>query len=320
MTTPAAQSRPRLVEVSPELAGQRIDNFLLRILNSVPRSMVYRILRQGQVRVNRGRIKPDYRLQAGDVVRVPPVRLGHAGAPGIPPGSLLDRVRSAVLMEDLNLLVLNKPAGIAVHKGSGVDFGIIECLRALRPDSGYLELAHRLDRETSGCLLLAKNSATLRAVHRALGGGDAKKRYLALVRGRWHNGAVKVTLPLRKNCLRGNERMVEIDAEGRLATSLFEPLKVFPRASLVEVRIVTGRTHQIRVHAAHLGHPVAGDLKYGDAEFNQSMKQLGLRRMFLHAQGLSLRLGEGKIAARAPLDDELKGVLDNLEAQGESWR
>jgi 23S rRNA pseudouridine955/2504/2580 synthase len=316
MTTPAIQTRPRLVEVSPELAGQRIDNFLLRILNSAPRSMVYRILRQGQVRVNRGRIKPDYRLQTGDVVRVPPVRLEPVGAPGIPPGPLMERVRDAVLMEDRDLLVLNKPAGIAVHKGSGVDFGVIECLRTLRPDIGYLELAHRLDRETSGCLLLAKNSATLRAVHRALGSDDANKRYLALVRGRWHNGSVRVALPLRKNRLRGNERMVEIDAEGRPATSLFEPLKAFPRASLVEVRIVTGRTHQIRVHAAHLGHPVAGDSKYGDAGFNQAMKQLGLRRMFLHAHELSLRLDEGEIAMRAPLDDELKQVLDNLTVQG----
>lgn len=312
----SAESGARLIQVAAEYDGQRIDNFLLRTLKGVPKSRVYRILRKGEVRVNRGRIRPDYRLHAGDLVRIPPVRLSVADNERHPPPPLLERVREAILLEDREVLVLNKPAGITVHKGSGVDFGIIEALRALRPEAPFLELAHRLDRETSGCLVLAKTPAALQAVHTALRIYTAAKHYLALVRGHWNQGTWEVTAPLRKNVLRGGERLVQVvEGGGRPARTCFKPISLFRQAALLKVEIATGRTHQIRVHAAHIGYPIAGDDKYGDPAFNREMARYGLRRLFLHAHSLTVPLGGREIAVSAPLDETLREVLERLETE-----
>lgn len=306
----------RILAVDAEDAGQRIDNFLLRHLKGVPRSLIYRILRRGEVRVNKGRIKPEYRVQAGDQVRIPPVRTGQpVPGPGGGPGS---RLEERILYEDARLLVVDKPAGMAVHGGSGLSFGVIEALRAARPEARFLELVHRLDRETSGCLLIAKRRSELRMLHELLRGGGVEKRYLALVRGRWSRGETLVEAPLLKNQLRSGERIVTVDAEGKAADSRFRPLEIHREASLVEVELGTGRTHQIRVHGAHIGHPLAGDEKYGDAEFNRRMRDLGLRRLFLHAHSLGFADPESgrEVHVSAPLPDELRVVLDRLAEAG----
>lgn len=303
----------RHLEITPEHAGQRLDNFLLRELKGAPKSLIYRILRKGEVRLNGGRVQPHYRLQTGDTVRIPPVRLAEREEQAFrPPKDVVERLQEAVLYEDREVLVLNKPAGLAVHKGSGLAFGVIEVLRALRPEDAFLELAHRLDRETSGCLMLAKTPAALRLIQEALRAGQMEKRYLALVRGYWNHGPREVNLPLRRNVLRSGERMVEVMDDGKPARTQFSPVSLFRLASLLEVNIATGRTHQIRVHAAHMGHPLAGDDKYGDAAFNRVMTEQGLRRLFLHAHSLTAPLGGREIAVSAPLDAELKEVLECL--------
>jgi 23S rRNA pseudouridine955/2504/2580 synthase len=305
----------RYLAITPEHAGQRLDNFLLRELKGAPKSLIYRIVRTGEVRLNGGRVQPDRRLQTSDVLRIPPVRLGEREARSLrAPPRLLERLREAVLYEDRELLVLDKPAGLAVHKGSGLDYGVIELLRAMRPDEPFLELAHRLDRETSGCLALAKTPATLRGIQDALRAGRVEKRYLALARGYWNHGPREVNQPLRRNVLRGGERMVEVIADGKPARTQFRPISLHKPASLLEASIATGRTHQIRVHAAHVSHPLAGDEKYGDTDFNRLMaEQYGLRRLFLHAHSLNLPLGGRNIAISAPLDADLKAVLDRLD-------
>jgi 23S rRNA pseudouridine955/2504/2580 synthase len=315
MNEPAAKSHPKVrqVSVTAEEAGQRIDNFLARYLKGVPRSHIYRILRRGEVRVNSGRIKAQYKVRAGDTVRIPPVRVSAAGpVPGKLPGGLA----RYVLFEDARCLVINKPAGLAVHGGSGLSHGAIEALRAERPEAPYLELAHRLDRETSGCLVIAKRRSFLRAFHEQLRAGAVEKYYLALAAGNWTGGKRTVDAPLRKNTLQGGERIVRVDPEGKAALSLFRPVSQFDAAVLVEVDLQTGRTHQIRVHAAHIGHPLAGDEKYGDRAFNADMRALGLRRMFLHAHRVVFTdpSGAGAIDVSAPLDDDLKAVLDRLES------
>jgi 23S rRNA pseudouridine955/2504/2580 synthase len=314
MNTTDSSAGARLIEVAANHAGQRIDNFLLRTLKGVPKSLIYRLLRQGAVRVNRARIRPDYRVQTGDQLRIPPLRLPATGEQVPPPPALLARLRDAVLWEDRDLLVLDKPAGIAVHKGSGLAFGVIELVRTLRPELSFLELAHRLDRETSGCLVLAKTPAALRAIHDALRAGQLDKRYLALVRGRWEQGIREVAAPLRK-VLRSGEHLMEVAEEGKPAITRFKPVSLFRQASLLEVQLNTGRTHQIRVHAAYCNHPVAGDDKYGAAGFNREMQQYGLRRLFLHAHSLVIVLGGREIAVSAPLDEELRRVLGHVETQ-----
>ncbi len=303
------------VQIGDEFAGQRIDNFLISRLKGAPRSLVYRILRRGEVRVNGGRVKPDYRLRANDQVRIPPLRLAPERAPGRPGQRVLETLRERVIYEDGTLLVLNKPSGLAVHGGSGLSFGAIEALRALRPDARYLELVHRLDRDTSGCLMVAKKRSMLRVLHELLRTGAVEKHYLALVRGTWGSERKRVTVPLRKNVLRSGERVVDAAEDGKAALSLFEPHTIYGEvATLVDVGLVTGRTHQIRVHAAHIGHPVAGDEKYGDETFNREMRRFGLRRLFLHAHRLDLELpGSGKLSLTAPLDDDLRAVLAALE-------
>ncbi len=303
----------RTVLVAAEQAGQRIDNFLIRQLKGLPKSRVYRILRRGEVRVNGGRVRPDYRLRNGDTLRIPPLRLGQPDEPVRPPDRVLDELRRVVLYEDDQLLIVNKPSGLAVHRGSGLGYGLIEALRVLRPGQPFLELVHRLDRDTSGCLLLAKTPGSLRAAHAALREGQTDKRYLALVKGRWERGSEVVRLALsRNNVLRSGERLVTVAEGGRPALTRFAPISIRAQASLLEAVIDTGRTHQIRVHAAALGHPLAGDEKYGDAEFNKAMKALGLKRLFLHAHSISLLLGGREISASAPLSPDLQQLMDRI--------
>ena len=316
--SPAPHSGVRQLEIAPDDQGQRVDNFLLRELKSVPRSRVYRILRRGEVRVNGKRVKPEYRLVAGDRLRVPPVRIDVQPKERRVPDSLLETVRSAIVHEDRELLVVNKPAGLAVHGGSGLDFGVIEVLRADRPNES-LELVHRLDRETSGCLLVARRRSSLRALHALLREGRVEKRYLALLAGQWPHGKARIDVPLKTRQLQGGERIVRAQAGGKEAVSVFAPIEFYgKRATLVEIDLKTGRTHQIRVHAVHSGHPVAGDQKYGDRDFNQEMRGLGLERMFLHATAISFTWPETErqVDLSVPLDVELKAVLDRLATAG----
>lgn len=317
MSAPApskSSASVRLLAVEGDEAGQRIDNYLMRVLKGAPRSLIYRILRRGEVRVNKGRVKPDYRIQAGDQVRVPPVSVtASAATPGR--GAWAGQgLEDRILYEDARLLVVDKPAGMAVHGGSGVSFGVIEALRAARPEARFLELVHRLDRDTSGCLMIAKRRSELRTLHGLLRESVVEKRYLTLLRGHWEGGMRRVEAALSKGQIRGGERMVQVDATGKAADTCFRPLQAWPRASLLEVELGTGRTHQIRVHAQHIGYPVAGDEKYGDPSFNQWLRGLGLRRLFLHAHSLAFCLPEGdrELHISAPLPADLRSVLDRL--------
>lgn len=309
--------RARLIEIQPAQAGQRIDNFLLTQLKGVPKSRIYRILRKGEVRVNRGRIKPDYRLQAGDSIRIPPLRLTPKPAAPRPAEHILAEVEASILYEDKLFLILNKPSGLAVHGGSGLSYGLIEALRALRPDAPFLELGHRLDRETSGVLVIAKRRSALRAFHAQLREGGMEKRYLALVKGRWRGGERRVEAPLRKNQLSSGERIVRVSADGKPALTLFRPVTIYSSATLLEAELITGRTHQVRVHAAHCGHPIAGDEKYGDENFNRQMAALGLKRLFLHARSLAFihPHSETTLRVEAPLPAQLDALLQQLEGK-----
>lgn len=307
-----------LMRVDASSAGQRIDNFLLRQVKGVPKSHLYRVLRRGEVRVNKGRVKADYRLQGGDLVRIPPLRAAGPRTPGQAPREQLSRIERLVLYEDDRLLVINKPAGLAVHGGSGLSYGLIEGLRQLRPGVD-LELVHRLDRDTSGCLLVSKRRSTLRALHELIRQGEMEKRYLALIRGDLAAERVKVDAPLVKNVLRGGERLVRVDRqEGKPSVTVFRRLKRLRFQggvlTLVEAELLTGRTHQIRVHAAHLGTPLAGDPKYGDFEVNRRLKTFGLARLFLHASSLSLRTESMSrpLRVEAPVPPELDRVLGAL--------
>lgn len=306
----------RYVEVTEDQAGVRLDNFLTRLLEGVPRSRVFRIVRRGEVRVNGKRASPETRLQTGDKVRVPPVSLPSPDAPppvARVPRSLIETVRDAIITENDRLIVINKPAGIAVHGGSGVSFGIIEALRAGRPEE-TLELVHRLDRDTSGCLLVSRKPAALRVLHALMRDGEVEKGYLALVKGPWDLGKKRIDVPLNTDTRVGGERTVRVQAGGKTAVSTFSPVQFFRnRASMVEVDLDTGRTHQIRVHAAHVGHPVAGDDKYGDKDFNARMREEGLTRMFLHSHRISFDWPNGgDFSASAPLPADLAAVLDAL--------
>lgn len=310
-------SPAHLLEIQPDHDGQRIDNFLVTHLKGVPKSHIYRILRKGEVRVNKGRIGPDYRLCSGDNVRIPPLQLPDSTAPVSPGSRTLELIKSSVIYEDKGLLILNKPSGIAVHGGSGLSYGMIEALRALHPDAPFLELVHRLDRDTSGCLMIAKKRSTLHNLHGLLRSADVDKRYLTLVKGRWQGGERAIEASLRKHVLSSGERMVKVSEDGKQALSLFQPRTLYSGASLMQVRLMSGRTHQIRVHAAHCGHPIAGDEKYGDGEFNRRLRSLGLRRLFLHAVSLTFHIPETgqKIHVSAPLSSNLKQLLTKLEEQ-----
>jgi len=312
----------RHIEVGEEHAGGRLDNFLARLLPSVPRSRIYRLVRKGEVRVNGRRARPEQRLEPSDNVRVPPVRIdAEPRGPARPPPQLLERIAQAVIHEDERLLVIDKPAGLAVHGGSGLSFGIIEALRALRPEED-LELVHRLDRDTSGCLLIARRRSSLRTLHALLREGRLEKGYLALVKGQWNLGRRRIEAPLRTDIRVSGERTVKVHPTGKVAVSEFRPVQFFgkrasrlPSATLVEVALHTGRTHQIRVHAAHAGYPVAGDEKYGDEAFNVTLRELGLERMFLHAHRVSFEWPSGgTFSVSAPLPPELRRAIERLEA------
>lgn len=301
-----------LAVVQAESDRQRIDNFLLRHCKGVPRSHIYRILRTGEVRVNSRRVDATYRVREGDRVRIPPIRLAERAA-GKPPAPALEL---PVLFEDDWLLAVDKPAGIAVHGGSGVSFGVIERMRAARPGAKMLELVHRLDRETSGVLLLAKKRAALLGLHAALREGRTEKCYVALVKGKWRGEKRRVSLPLRKHLSAAGERRVSVDADGRESITVFRPLKKAAGCTLLSAELHTGRTHQIRVHLAHLGYPIAGDDKYGDFEWNRELSRRGLKRMFLHAAemrfdhpgtGLPLRIVSPLPAALERMVTELTG-------------
>ncbi len=306
----------RRVRAGAVSEGQRLDNFLLRELAGVPRSRVYRLLRRGEVRVNGKRKQADYRLAADDEVRLPPVREAPApdSAPRRLPDSLLASVRAAIVQEDARLLVLDKPAGLAVHGGSGLSFGAIEALRALRPDEP-LELVHRLDRDTSGCLLVARSRPALRLAHAVLREGAAEKHYAALLAGRWRLGRKTIDAPVLTSAREGGERVVRVHRAGKIALSDFSVVGHYRDiATLMNVAIRTGRTHQIRVHSAFAGHPVAGDEKYGDRACNARLRALGLRRMFLHASSIAFRwpdTGEA-FRAEAALPPDLQAVLERL--------
>ena len=310
----------RTVVIDDERDGQRLDNFLLSHLKGAPRSVIYKIVRSGQVRVNGGRVKPETRLDAGDQVRIPPVRLVEPGEKGVPAKGLLEAMAASIVFEDARLLAINKPSGVASHGGSGISFGVIETLRALRPGH-ELELVHRLDRDTSGLMVIAKKRSALRELQALLREDPAvqargiAKRYLALLVGRMPDGVMSVDAPLHVGLRQGGERHVQVNAAGKPSLSHFRVLERRGGHSYCEVRIETGRTHQIRVHAQHIGHPVAGDDKYGDAEVNRRLReQVGLRRLFLHAASLEFALDGGKVpyVLNAPLAPELVEVLDRL--------
>ncbi len=299
--------RASWVEIGEESAAQRIDNFLLRHLKGVPKSHVYRVLRSGEVRVNSGRVGPDYRLQTGDRVRVPPMRVA-ARQKTAPPAEF------PILYEDPALLVVDKPSGVAVHGGSGVSFGVIESLRAARPQAKVLELAHRLDRDTSGLLIVAKKRSALVELHRMLRDGEVEKTYIAVVKGVPANRAFEIAEPLHKHVSASGERRVSVAEGGMAAVTRIKLLKNNPIFSLVEVRLLTGRTHQIRVHLAHAGHPVLGDDKYGDFELNRSLAGQGVKRLFLHARRLAFDhpISHERLRLEASVPAEMARFIEKL--------
>jgi 23S rRNA pseudouridine955/2504/2580 synthase len=296
-------SKPQVtwLEVGEESDAQRIDNFLLRRLKGVPKSHIYRVLRSGEVRVNSGRVKPTYKLQIGDKVRVPPIRVAELVQRAVQP------IDFQVAYEDAHLLVIDKPSGVAVHGGSGVSLGAIESLRAARPHTKVLELVHRLDRDTSGLLIIAKKRSALLELHRMLREGEVEKVYQAVVKGRWKGGKRELNQPLHKYVTAKGERRVSVHEDGQAAVTLARPLQVSDTFSLLELRLMTGRTHQIRVHLAHAGHPVLGDDKYGDFELNRALARQGVKRLFLHACRLKLMhpLARETIALDSALPPEM---------------
>ncbi|WP_256644941.1 RluA family pseudouridine synthase [Thermomonas paludicola] len=315
---PPPSSGARSVRITEDSDGQRVDNFLLGLLKGAPRSLIYKLIRSGQVRINGGRVRAERKLEEGDVVRIPPVRIESTQDAGrLPPKGLLEALEASIVFEDARLLAINKPSGLASHGGSGISFGVIEALRALRPKD-KLELVHRLDRDTSGLLVLAKKRSALtelQALLREDHGAGIRKRYLALLLGRMPDGVMSVDAPLHVGLRQGGERHVQVNPAGKPSMSHFRVLERRAGQSYCEVRIETGRTHQIRVHAQHIGHPVAGDDKYGDEPANKRLReQVGLKRLFLHASTLEFSLDGGKApySLNAPLATDLVEVLDRL--------
>ncbi|WP_062268865.1 23S rRNA pseudouridine(955/2504/2580) synthase RluC [Endozoicomonas arenosclerae] len=315
------ETRPavKMINIDSEDAGQRVDNYLVRILKGVPKTRVYRIIRKGEVRVNKKRVTADYRLQDGDLLRVPPVRVSEKAPKANPGAAITQKLESSILYEDKSLIIINKPAGIAVHGGSGISYGVIETLRNVRPQERSLELVHRLDRDTSGCLMIAKKRSLLRYLHAQLKEDKVSKIYNALVIGRWPSRKVLVNAPLLKNTLRSGERVVTVDLEGKRSKTLYKVLERFSHdsetATLVEASPVTGRTHQIRVHCLHAGYSILGDDKYTPDEDNRRFREFGLKRLFLHAARLKLTLPDGKaLTIDAPLPEDLSEVLETLRS------
>lgn len=304
----------RFIEVTSEDVGQRVDNFLMRHYRSVPKTLIYRVIRKGEVRVNKGRVKQSSRLNEGDLVRVPPIRVAEK-MDSVVPAAQMQRIEAAILYEDADLIVINKPTGVAVHGGSGIRWGLIEVVRALRPLAKRMELVHRLDRDTSGCILLAKKASVLKALHAQMRENDVTKIYWALVSGRWPAGVEKVDAPLLKNTLQSGERLVKVDPLGKSSVSYFKVQQHFEDYDLVSVRLKTGRTHQIRVHALSQGCPVVGDEKYGDKETNKVARQIGMKRLALHAHllGFEHPVTQEWLEIEAPLHADFKAVLERLQ-------
>ncbi|MGZ8151876.1 MAG: 23S rRNA pseudouridine(955/2504/2580) synthase RluC [Methylovulum sp.] len=301
----------QLIEISEENCDQRLDNFLITRLKGVPKSHIYRIVRKGEVRVNKGRVDVKYRLVAGDIVRIPPIRVAERTEESFVAHGLKDALLQGILFEDDAFLIVNKPAGFAVHGGSGVSSGIIEGLRLVRPQAHFLELVHRLDKDTSGCLLIAKKRSALRQLHELFRDDHIQKTYIALLAGQWARKKLVVNAPLLKNISLGGERMVVISKAGKDAETLFRRLKLFRDATLVEASPKTGRTHQIRVHAASLGHPIVGDDRYGLDDINKAFKARGYKRMFLHAETLKFQHPATGVmlTISAPLPKQLDDLL-----------
>lgn len=311
------------VAITSDYDGQRVDNFLRTRLKGVPKSMIYRILRKGEIRVNKKRVRPEYKLCAGDELRIPPVRVSHQAQPTISPKlEKITALESAILYEDEVILVLNKPAGIAVHGGSGLSFGVIEGLRVLRPEANYLELVHRLDRETSGLLLVAKKRSALRILHAQLRLKQMQKVYVALVRGNWPKQVRVIQAPLLKNSLQSGERVVKVSGEGKPSETRFNVEKCYEFATLLKASPVTGRTHQIRVHCLSAGHPIAFDNRYGDPQFDKRIAPSGLQRLFLHALSLTFShpVSGETMQVTAPLDKPLQLCLNFLDSQAKSLK
>jgi len=305
-----------IVRIDAAHAGQRLDNFLFSQLKGVPKTWIYRVVRKGEVRVNKKRSKAHTRLESGDEVRIPPVRVAGRNSTS-PSQSAMDAVLDTIIFEDEHLLIMNKPSGWPVHGGSGSDYGIIETLRAARPNMPFVELAHRLDKGTSGCLELARSRQALTGLQSQLRRHDAsvKKVYTTLLQGRWRSGRQQVDVNLSNTVDQNHSRTIQADEQGKAAITEFSPTRVFALASLMKATITTGRMHQIRAHAVHLGHPVAGDDKYGNFGFNREMKKhYGLKRMFLHASRISFRhpLDDRSLSFNCPLPEELKRVLNGL--------
>lgn len=302
----------RILEVSQENAQQRIDNFLRLHLKGVPKSMIYRIVRKGEVRVNKKRIKPDYKLKEGDQVRIPPVRVAKENALPSPKLNKVSQLESSIVYEDDALIIINKPEGLAVHGGSGLDFGVIEGLRSLRPEARFLELVHRLDKATSGCLLIAKKRSMLRALHEQLRNKTMHKQYLALVKGSWDKKWRSVREPLLKNA---QNSIVKVSSEGKPSETRFKIMQRYRNATLIEACPMTGRTHQIRVHTACKGHNIACDDRYGDVDFSKEMNTLGLNRLFLHALHITFYhpVLEKEMTVSAPLCEKLANLLEKLQ-------
>lgn len=309
----------RFQTIDADQAGQRIDNYLLSQLKGVPKSLIYRIIRKGEVRVNKGRVKAEYKLQANDIVRIPPVKTSSKEqAPISNKLQQVAQLEQQILFEDEVLLVLNKPSGLAVHGGSGLSFGVIEALRSLRPEARFLELVHRLDRDTSGILLVAKKRSALRNLHEQLRNKTIQKEYLALVRGQWQSHCKVINAPLNKNELASGERIVRVSEQGKPSETRFSVEERYgEQATLIKAMPITGRTHQIRVHSQYAGHPIALDCKYGDQDFDQKMQALGLNRLFLHAYAIRFehpKSGE-TLRLSAELDSSMKGILRQLREQ-----
>jgi 23S rRNA pseudouridine955/2504/2580 synthase len=307
----------RRLKIDDGADGQRLDNFLLTQLKGVPKSRIYKLVRGGEVRINGGRVEVSYRLQLGDEVRIPPVRMAapaQPAAPKLPPSA--NRLLPHILYRDDALIALNKPPGMAVHGGSGVSRGVIEQLRLELPECRYLELVHRLDRETSGVLLVALKRRALTGLHAAMREGRIEKRYLTLVAGRWPNPVQNVKLPLHKRVTDEGEKRVTVRDEGQSAHTIFRRLQLYSDFTLLEAELKTGRTHQIRVHTSHLGFPIAGDDKYGDFELNRRLMKLGLKRMFLHAAKLVFDhpISGERMTVEAPLPADLATFLETLDA------
>ena len=309
----------QLLVITHEQAGQRLDNFLFKRFKRVPKSRIYRAIRNGEVRINGGRVKPLYKLHYEDKLRLPPLQQYEQLQPVHADLRLPQQLLGAILYEDDKVLILNKPSGLAVHGGSGIHQGIIEVLRQVKPAWQALELVHRLDRATSGCLILAKKRRVLRELHAQWRNRQAIKIYHCLVKGRWRGGVRKIKHALLKNQLSSGERVVKVDGQGQEALTEFRPLQCFEQASLLEVQLHTGRTHQIRVHAASIKHPLVGDDKYGDKTFNQIMASRGLKRLFLHAHRLQFQLDAQVMKIEAPLSDELQQVLNRLDVYETSY-